>query len=164
RAIPRRHPRADPRRRRRAGPLHAAPPLARDGQPRARRRVPGDPAGVARGPHRAAGAHQPPPREVHPRAGGAVRGGARRDRTHAPTAATYGVDASVPPEERYRIVGRIAAGGMAEIYLSRMRSNTGAEREVVLKRLLPELQADHEFVQMFHDEAMIASQLSHPNI
>ncbi len=61
-------------------------------------------------------------------------------------------------------MGRIAAGGMAEIYLARTTANAGVEREVVLKRLLPELQTDHEFVQMFYDEARIASQLNHPNV
>jgi eukaryotic-like serine/threonine-protein kinase len=75
-----------------------------------------------------------------------------------------GIDVSGAPADRYRIVGRIAAGGMAEIYLARTTNKAGAEREVVLKRLLPELQSDHEFVQMFHDEARIASQLNHPNI
>ena len=84
--------------------------------------------------------------------------------SYSPRPSVYGVDTSVSPTERYRIVGRIAMGGMAEIYLSRMMSNAGVEREVVLKRLLPELQADSEFVQMFHDEATIASQLTHPNI
>ena len=73
------------------------------------------------------------------------------------------MDPNVPADERYEIVGRIAAGGMAEIYLARMASNAGP-REVVLKRLLPELQADQEFVQMFHDEARIASHMSHPNV
>ncbi|MCK6549997.1 serine/threonine protein kinase, partial [Myxococcota bacterium] len=68
------------------------------------------------------------------------------------------------PADRYRILGRIAAGGMAEIYLARMASPTGADREVVLKRLMPELQGDVEFVQMFHDEARIASQMRHPSI
>jgi serine/threonine-protein kinase len=53
---------------------------------------------------------------------------------------------------------------MAEIYLARTTANAGVEREVVLKRLLPELQTDHEFVQMFYDEARIASQLNHPNV
>ena len=53
---------------------------------------------------------------------------------------------------------------MAEIYLAKMLTTAGVEREVVLKRLLPELQSDHEFVQMFHDEARIASQLHHPNV
>ena len=75
-----------------------------------------------------------------------------------------GLDASTPPDDRYRIVGRIAAGGMAEIYLARMLSPSGVEREVVLKRLMPELQADQEFVQMFYDEANLASRLRHPNI
>lgn len=81
-----------------------------------------------------------------------------------PNPSAAGVDPSIPPEERYEIIGRIAAGGMAEIYLSRMLVANGAQRECVLKRLMPELQSDHEFVQMFYDEANIASQLSHPNI
>lgn len=77
--------------------------------------------------------------------------------------AVAGIDTSIPAEERYQIIGRIASGGMAEIYLARMLMN-GVEREVVLKRLMPELQNDQEFVQMFYDEANIASQLAHPNI
>jgi serine/threonine protein kinase len=77
---------------------------------------------------------------------------------------SVGVDTSVPAAERYRILGRIASGGMAEIYLARMMMSSGQEREVVLKRLMPELQSDHEFVQMFYDEARIASQMRHPNI
>ncbi len=79
-----------------------------------------------------------------------------------PTAA--GIDPTIAAEDRYEIIGRIASGGMAEIYLSRMRTANGQEREVVLKRLLPELQSDQEFVQMFYDEANIASQLRHPNV
>jgi serine/threonine protein kinase len=75
-----------------------------------------------------------------------------------------GIDSSRPAAERYKILGRIASGGMAEIYLARMMTTAGVEREVVLKRLMPELQSDHEFVQMFYDEARIASQMRHPNI
>lgn len=78
--------------------------------------------------------------------------------------AAAGIDTSVPPEDRYEIVGRIASGGMAEIYLARLHSNRGQPRECVLKRLMPELQSDQEFVQMFYDEANIASQLRHPNV
>ncbi len=81
-----------------------------------------------------------------------------------PRPSAAGIDTSVPAEDRYEIVGRIASGGMAEIYLARMRTANGQEREVVLKRLLPELQSDQEFVQMFYDEANIASQLRHPNV
>lgn len=75
-----------------------------------------------------------------------------------------GATPTIPPEERYRIIGRIASGGMAEIYLARMATPGGPEREVVLKRLMPELQTDQEFVQMFYDEANIAAKLKHPNI
>src|SRR5215468_8573826 len=77
---------------------------------------------------------------------------------------SVGINTSIPASERYRILGRIASGGMAEIYLARMKTSSGQEREVVLKRLMPELQSDHEFVQMFYDEARIASQMRHPNI
>ena len=66
-----------------------------------------------------------------------------------------------PPEDRYEILGRIAVGGMAEIYLAKDIVN---EREVVLKRLMPGLQSDPEFVRMFYDEANIAARLRHPNI
>ncbi len=83
---------------------------------------------------------------------------------HGPNPAAVGVDPSIPPEERYEIVGRIASGGMAEIYLARLQMANGSERECALKRLMPELQSDQEFVQMFYDEANIASQMSHPNI
>lgn len=68
------------------------------------------------------------------------------------------------PEERFEIVGRIASGGMAEIYLARTRDEAGRSSEVVLKRLMPDLQSDREFVAMFHDEANIASKLAHPGI
>ncbi len=81
-----------------------------------------------------------------------------------PNPAAAGVDPSIPPEERYEIVGRIASGGMAEIYLARMQTANGQYRECALKRLMPELQSDQEFVQMFYDEANIASQLTHPNV
>src|SRR5262249_14726790 len=52
---------------------------------------------------------------------------------------------------------------MAEIYFARMRVR-GGWREVVLKRLTPELQSDRDFVEMFYDEARIASQMMHPGV
>ncbi len=66
-----------------------------------------------------------------------------------------------PPSERYEILGRIAIGGMAEIYLAKDRPHN---RQIVLKRLMPGLQSDPEFVRMFYDEANIAARLRHPNI
>jgi serine/threonine protein kinase len=82
----------------------------------------------------------------------------------SPRPRSHGIDTGRAPQERYRILGRIAAGGMAEIYLGRMVTRSGGWRECVLKRLMPDLQADQEFVQMFYDEARIASEMNHPNI
>jgi serine/threonine-protein kinase len=64
----------------------------------------------------------------------------------------------------YRIVRRIAMGGMAEIYLARHHGIEGVERTVVVKRILPSLSDNQEFVTMFLDEARLMASLSHPNI
>jgi serine/threonine-protein kinase len=65
---------------------------------------------------------------------------------------------------RYRAVRQIATGGMGELLLAREGGIEGFEREVVVKVLLPHLNADREFVTMFLDEARIAARLTHPNI
>lgn len=67
---------------------------------------------------------------------------------------------------RFRLVGRIAQGGMAEIFLARPEDPeaTDAGAEVALKRLLPGLRAESAFVEMFRDEARLAAHLDHPNI
>ena len=79
---------------------------------------------------------------------------------------------SVPPAELpvvgvfgdYEVFGRLAFGGMAEIFLARQMSSSGSQRNVVIKRILPHVADDDLFVQMFLDEARLAIQLSHPNI
>src|SRR5689334_24134099 len=53
---------------------------------------------------------------------------------------------------------------MAEVYLARANGPAGWEKECVIKRILPTLAADQQFVQMFLDEARIAARFSHPNI
>jgi serine/threonine-protein kinase len=53
---------------------------------------------------------------------------------------------------------------MAEIYLARKSGIRGFEKQVVVKRILPQLVRQKEFVEMFFDEARIASRLKHPNI
>lgn len=58
----------------------------------------------------------------------------------------------------------LARGGMAEILLARSRGLAGFSRRVVIKRLLPNLVADPEYVTMFLDEARIAAALQHANI
>lgn len=64
----------------------------------------------------------------------------------------------------YRILRRLARGGMAEVYLAVKGGPGGVEKVVVLKRILPELSEVDEFVQVFLDEARIAARLDHPNI
>ena len=66
--------------------------------------------------------------------------------------------------QRYQIVRPIGAGGMAEVFLARQLGDGGFERAVVLKRILPGLVTDSGFVEMFLQEARLASRISHPNV
>ncbi|AGC44301.1 serine/threonine protein kinase [Myxococcus stipitatus DSM 14675] len=65
------------------------------------------------------------------------------------------------PFGKYLLIKRLAVGGMAELFLSQRPPDPEL---VVLKRILPYLSEEPEFVQMFLDEARIAAQLCHPNI
>lgn len=65
---------------------------------------------------------------------------------------------------QYILVERIARGGMAEIWKARMRGVEGFEKLVAIKRILPHLSEDADFVHMFIDEAKLAAQLNHNNI
>ena len=62
---------------------------------------------------------------------------------------------------RYRIVGRIGSGGMADVYLA---EDTHLGREVALKVLHRRFAQDHEFVERFRREASSAAGLQHPNV
>jgi CRP-like cAMP-binding protein len=65
---------------------------------------------------------------------------------------------------RYLLRERIGAGGMAEIYLARSASIDGFEKDLVIKRIRPDLSTQERFSSLFIDEARISIQLSHPNI
>jgi serine/threonine protein kinase len=65
---------------------------------------------------------------------------------------------------RYEVLRKLATGGMAEIYLGRMRGVAGFEKLCVLKRILPGVAVDQKLVQMFLDEARLSATLRHPNI
>ncbi len=65
---------------------------------------------------------------------------------------------------KYEIIVRLAAGGMAEIFLARLSGLPGFQKIVCIKRILPRLAENTDFVEMFLDEARIASTLQHPNI
>ncbi|MBN2496678.1 MAG: serine/threonine protein kinase [Deltaproteobacteria bacterium] len=65
---------------------------------------------------------------------------------------------------KYRLIARLATGGMAEIYLASQTSLAGFEKLIVIKRILPNLAREERFVRMFLDEARIAAMLNHPNV
>jgi serine/threonine-protein kinase len=73
-----------------------------------------------------------------------------------------GVPASAVPQRlgNYRLVKDLARGGMAQVTLACDASGT----HVVLKRIRGEQAEDPKLVQMFVDEAKLASTLRHPNI
>jgi len=68
------------------------------------------------------------------------------------------------PFGRYLLLERINVGGMAEIYLARSRGLQGFRRLLAIKKILPTMAEDEEFIAMFVDEARIAAELSHAGI
>ncbi len=65
---------------------------------------------------------------------------------------------------KYTLVAKLATGGMAEIFLARLHGDGGFEKLVCIKRILPHLARDPQFVAMFLDEARVAARISHPNV
>jgi serine/threonine protein kinase len=65
---------------------------------------------------------------------------------------------------KYTLIRKLATGGMAELFLAIQRSVAGFEKLLVIKRILPAMNQDRAFIDMFLHEARIAATLSHPNI
>ncbi|HEX7705867.1 MAG TPA: TonB family protein, partial [Thermoanaerobaculia bacterium] len=65
---------------------------------------------------------------------------------------------------QYVLVDKIAAGGMAEVWKARMRGVEGFQKIVAIKKILPHLSDNQDFIEMFIDEAKLAAQLNHNNI
>jgi eukaryotic-like serine/threonine-protein kinase len=65
---------------------------------------------------------------------------------------------------KYLLVGEIAVGGMAEVFLGVQKGVEGFIKVVVIKRVLPHLTKNPEFVRMFIEEARLEARLEHPNI
>jgi TonB family protein len=65
---------------------------------------------------------------------------------------------------QYTLLEKIAVGGMAEVWKARMRGVEGFQKTVAIKKILPHMTDNAEFVGMFIDEAKLAAQLNHPNI
>jgi len=65
---------------------------------------------------------------------------------------------------QYELLERIAIGGMAEVFRAKRQGVEGFEKVVAVKRILPSLSSNKDFVEMFVNEAKMAASLSHPNI
>lgn len=65
---------------------------------------------------------------------------------------------------KYLLLDRINVGGMAEVFKAKTFGIEGFERIIAIKRILPNMADDEEFINMFVDEARIAVELSHANI
>ncbi len=65
---------------------------------------------------------------------------------------------------RYRVLERLGAGGMSEVYTAVAHGAEGFSRTFVIKRLRPELAHNKEAVNQFIDEARVQASLSHSNI
>lgn len=62
---------------------------------------------------------------------------------------------------RYRVLRRLGAGGMADVYLA---DDTTLGRQVAVKVLLKRYAGDESFVERFRREAQAAARINHPNI
>lgn len=80
-----------------------------------------------------------------------------------PITSTKSADGSDAPS-RYRIIRPLGSGGMAEVFLAEQSGPEGFHKKVVLKRILPALSNNDEFIRMFLQEARTAARINHPNV
>jgi serine/threonine protein kinase len=65
---------------------------------------------------------------------------------------------------RYVVHDEIASGGMAKVHLGVASGALGFSKIVAIKRILPHLLGEQEFVEMFVDETRLAARIQHPNV
>ncbi len=65
---------------------------------------------------------------------------------------------------RYLLLKRLSRGGMGEIFLAKVGEIQGFEKFVIIKKILPQLAANDDFITRFIDEAQVAIKLNHVNI
>jgi serine/threonine protein kinase len=65
---------------------------------------------------------------------------------------------------RYLLLDKVASGGMAEVWRAKLTGEQGFQRIYAIKKILPHVAEDTEFITMFTDEALITSSLQHSNI
>lgn len=65
---------------------------------------------------------------------------------------------------RYVLLDKVASGGMAEVWRAKLQGEQGFQRIYAIKKILPHVAEDVEFITMFTDEAKITASLQHANI
>src|SRR5712692_9771823 len=65
---------------------------------------------------------------------------------------------------KYFLLKKLAAGGMGEIFLAKQQGPAGFEKILVVKKVLPHLTENKEFVELFLGEARLAARMNHRNI
>ena len=60
---------------------------------------------------------------------------------------------------RYELQRKLGAGGMAEVWLARASGPSGFEKQVVVKRILPQLAGDPTVEELFKSEARLVARL-----
>ncbi len=75
-----------------------------------------------------------------------------------------GVLAKPIPFGDYFLLEKLNTGGMAEVFKAKTFGAEGFERIVAVKKILPSIAEDKEFISMFINEAKLAVQLTHANI
>jgi len=65
---------------------------------------------------------------------------------------------------QYILLEKVGSGGMAELFKAKKIGIEGFERVLAIKRILPNLCSDEEFIDMFIAEAKLVARLSHKNI
>lgn len=66
-------------------------------------------------------------------------------------------------QQRYKVLEKIASGGMAEVFRAESAGLEGFKKLVAIKRVLPHLSEKKQFIGMFLDEARVCAHLSHSN-
>jgi serine/threonine-protein kinase len=67
-------------------------------------------------------------------------------------------------ETRYTILERLGGGGQAEVFRGSAETMQGFKKSVAIKRVLPHLTTNPQFVAMFLDEARLSLFLQHANV
>jgi serine/threonine-protein kinase len=98
-----------------------------------------------------------------------ARSGIEDPERHTPMRYAWVVVATTTPTAprtvgRYSILGEVASGGMATVYLGRMDGPAGFSLIVAIKRLHALMAAEPEFTEMLRDEARLAGRVRHPNV